>query len=561
MNARRQLAGLLVVGLLLRVLWWGLNIRVIESEGVEYARIAQTWFGGMGYRGILDGIEVMFPPGYPLLIGLVGMAVPDLELAARLVSLLAGLLLIACTFWLTRRVAGPRAGLLAGLLAATNPLLIALSIGTYVEGIAATCVLLSVTCALCAAGGTKRSLFWAAGAGAAVGYAYLCRPELVLVLLPVTVYLGVVMRRRRGPAAAALCVLGCLLVATPQVARLSSLSGSFRWEGKTGANEVINARMAKGLSYEQAARGLDVTDDFGKSAPYLGGPDLAREQVAYLVATKQHAAKGGADLMRDVVRRVPGVLGFWWWSIRQWTSIWKVPVGVLALLVGLASSLRPSRRRPGLLLLGAVFALHGAFPLGVRFLWSRYAFPLIPLCVPYMAIGSLVLGDELFARLPQLSRRLTPRIWLPVCLGLSLLIAVSAYRKVIIIDEFSQSLQAEVKLAGRDLARRFRDSGGQGRPHVMGYHAPLAHYANARLSYLPNTTDERAALRYVHWKQPDFIALHASDLPGESAYVRAWLESGPPDTCAELVSSEHGVGGEVKVWRWRCKQPGAAHPF
>jgi hypothetical protein len=193
-------------------------------------------------------------------------------------------------------------------------------------------------------------------------------------------------------------------------------------------------------------------------------------------------------------------------------------------------------------------------------LWSRYAFPLIPLCVPYMAMGALLLGDTLLARLPRLGKALSPRLWLPASMVLALLIALSAYRKVIVIDEFSQSLQAEVKRAGLDLAARFRADGGQGRPHVMGYNAPLSHYANARLSYLPNTTDEQAALRYVRWKQPDFIALHGSDLPGESDYVRAWLESGPPDACAEPLSSDRGVGGELKIWRWRCKQ-GAAHPY
>ena len=561
MNARRQLAALLSVGLALRLLWWHQHVAAIESEGVEYTRIAQTWFDGLGYRGILDGIEVMFPPGYPLLIGIVELLVGEFERAARVVSLLAGLVLIALCFAITRRVAGARAGLLGGVLAATNPLLVALSVTTYVEGLAGMCVLLATWCAL-RSPGSRRPLVWALGAGAAVGYAYLARPELVVLSVPIAGYLGWAAwarQRRAGAilAAALACALGCAVVAAPQVVRLTQLSGSLRWEGKTGANELINDRMARGMGYAEAARGLDVTRDFERSAPYLGGPDLSSEQLAFLVSSKQHKSRGGADLLKDVVRRVPDVASFWLWAVRQWTSIWKLPVGVLALLAGFWSLRRASRRRPALLLLGAVFGLHALFPLGVRFLWSRYGFPILPVSIPWLAIGAVLLFDGAHARIAAVRRNVDARWLLPGAAVVALLIALSSYAKVSMLDDFEQSHHAEVPRAGREIARRFasdeRAPGApdRARPLVMGYSAPLAHYAGAALSYLPQTKDVETALRYVHWKQPDFIALHEPET-NEIPYVKAWFEQGLPDACAEPVYRDKGVAGDVRIWRWRC---------
>ncbi len=155
---------------------------VIENEGVEYATIARTWFAGEGYFGILGGPEVMFPPLYSFLIGVVNFVVRDLVVAGRLISFGAGLALVGITFALTRRVFGDAEGLIAGSIAALHPLMVALSTSMYVESVA---ICLVMACALFAIrAGHEARWGMAAASGAAAGLAYLTRPEMILFGVP-----------------------------------------------------------------------------------------------------------------------------------------------------------------------------------------------------------------------------------------------------------------------------------------------------------------------------------------------------------------------------------------
>ncbi|HSW21488.1 MAG TPA: hypothetical protein VLJ62_01855, partial [Burkholderiaceae bacterium] len=43
---------LVLAALALRLVWWGLYVRVIENEGVVYARLAQSLFSGEGMISI-----------------------------------------------------------------------------------------------------------------------------------------------------------------------------------------------------------------------------------------------------------------------------------------------------------------------------------------------------------------------------------------------------------------------------------------------------------------------------------------------------------------------------
>lgn len=93
--SRMVLPALLVVAAALRMAWWAGYVDVIENEGVEYTRLAWNWFHGQGYVSIFGGTHTLFPPFYPLLIGVLAPLAGSEEAAARLVSLLAGLALVA----------------------------------------------------------------------------------------------------------------------------------------------------------------------------------------------------------------------------------------------------------------------------------------------------------------------------------------------------------------------------------------------------------------------------------------------------------------------------------
>ena len=142
-------AGLLAAALVLRVSWWVGYVRAIENEGVEYVRLAANLFHGNGYVSIFGGTHTLFPPLYPLLIGLLTPLTGSGEAAAPGV-LVAGVALVGIVCRLTERVFGGPAGVIAGVIAALHPLLIALSVSTYSESLylslATGACLLAVEC-------------------------------------------------------------------------------------------------------------------------------------------------------------------------------------------------------------------------------------------------------------------------------------------------------------------------------------------------------------------------------------------------------------------------------
>jgi 4-amino-4-deoxy-L-arabinose transferase-like glycosyltransferase len=173
----RPLAILLAIALVARVAWWVAWIRIIESDGVEYARLAQNLMSGRGMVGIFDGVNTAFPPFYPLLIGAGSMVVGDGELAGRLISLMAGLGLVAVSYLLAREIFGQRTAILAGTLAALHPVLVALSVSVFSESLTMFLVLGGLYLII----GTIDQVRWrrTAGAGLAFGLACLTRPETI----------------------------------------------------------------------------------------------------------------------------------------------------------------------------------------------------------------------------------------------------------------------------------------------------------------------------------------------------------------------------------------------
>ena len=122
---------------------WGTG--AIESEGAEYARIAENLRKGVGYVGIVTpGPELMFPPLFPLLISGVSFFTGSYVRAGRLVSLILGTLLPLPAFGIASRLFNRRVGFVAAVLVMLHPLLINLSFTVLTEGPYATLLLSTV---------------------------------------------------------------------------------------------------------------------------------------------------------------------------------------------------------------------------------------------------------------------------------------------------------------------------------------------------------------------------------------------------------------------------------
>lgn len=173
---------ILCLALLLRILTLA-TMSAIELDGTVYARIGEAFSKGM-FREALRGV---FPPVYPLLIGLAHLAIPDVELAGRCVSLVAGLTLVYLSFLFIRRLAGTSAALWGAFFAAIHPYLIKFSASVLTESTAAVLVFAAIF--IFYKGLTENSGKNIVLSGFCLSLTYLTRPEYVIYLIPCTALL------------------------------------------------------------------------------------------------------------------------------------------------------------------------------------------------------------------------------------------------------------------------------------------------------------------------------------------------------------------------------------
>jgi 4-amino-4-deoxy-L-arabinose transferase-like glycosyltransferase len=155
------------------------RITTIEIDGVDYATMAHQF--ARGFFG--EALNNVFPPVYPIFIALLHLVIPDVELAARLVSLVFGTLTIYLSFLAARKLLKSETkAVWAALLVAFHPFLIRCS-GIVMSESVATCLFtLSVFAFYTGWQEDKRTPV--AISGVCLTLTYLTRPEYIVFYGP-----------------------------------------------------------------------------------------------------------------------------------------------------------------------------------------------------------------------------------------------------------------------------------------------------------------------------------------------------------------------------------------
>jgi hypothetical protein len=202
-NTKYEAAALLFFGgiaIFLRML--GLvTAGAIEMDGVEYAGAAEHFARGE-FGQALKGVRVPF---YPLLTGLFNLIIPDVELAGRLVSLVAALLLIVFCFFMIRRLFGERTAIYATFFVTVHPYMIRFSSPVLSEALAT--FLFTVAVFLFYSGWVNNRSREIGLSGLFLTLAYLTRPEYIIYFAPLTILLLIRERRFLNTAAFLSCFI------------------------------------------------------------------------------------------------------------------------------------------------------------------------------------------------------------------------------------------------------------------------------------------------------------------------------------------------------------------
>jgi 4-amino-4-deoxy-L-arabinose transferase-like glycosyltransferase len=292
------------------------------------------------------------PPGYPVLLSLLGRVADSEVDTQRMVGVLAGTLTVLAVALIARRLAGPRAGLTAGLLCAAYPSFIAADGALMSESLFGMLVAFSLLQTL-----RLRDHWTTRGGvllGVLVGLATLTRTEAALLVLMLALELfWRTPTRAAGAGHAMVVVLAAALVVTPWVGRNWHVFGQPVFTNNAGTT-LAGANCARSYRDDVGGWSIACVDSAGRGLP----PKLdeaersARLREIGLDYAREHA---GRALVVAAVRlgRVWGVL-----QPRQQVNvsgrrrgIQKAGVAMYyALLVAAAFGVARLRARPGDLL-------------------------------------------------------------------------------------------------------------------------------------------------------------------------------------------------------------------
>jgi 4-amino-4-deoxy-L-arabinose transferase-like glycosyltransferase len=536
----------------------------IESEGAEYARIAENLRNGVGYVGLVTpGAQLNFNPLFPLLIAGTSFVTHNYELAGRLVALIMGALLPLPVFGIGSRLFNRRVGFIAAILTLLHPLLVHLSFTVFSEGPYITLLLSAVYLVVRALDNPSIKLWLLVGG--AFGLSYLVRAEAtaafaIAVLFALTATGGDrTLKCKRAVAA----VVVFVALALPVVIFIYKATGEVHLEGKSKifsytARRILAAETKPGVDYESPGGRHEVPS----SAPNVESGQRWEEKWAFYGIDSNLKGMGfplrpHAEVMRDTPTTLRDVFRFFEKGVRlnapelfrRLSSDW-MGAPLLPALALLGALRRPWR---GLQTSSRLFVLLvAAAPVVATFfaLWSeqRYYFVLVPpLCIwaanGLFEVGLWTKASAAAAGWGMLERPIVSQCIVPGLIGLAMIISpIQGVRRVYVFVDSALPTRVD-KEVGLWIGRQ------QNRPvRIMDLSIPLAYHAGAQFTYFPYCTGE-LALRYLDAAQVDYVVLRRGEK--FTQYYEDWLTHGIPDHRAELLQLSSVAGADkFVVFRW-----------
>jgi 4-amino-4-deoxy-L-arabinose transferase-like glycosyltransferase len=520
---------------------WGTG--AIDSEGTEYATIAQNLRNGVGYVGMTSpGSEIVFPPLFPLLIAALSFFTHDYEWAGRIASLIFQTTVPLAVLGIASRLYNRTTGLVAALLAVFSPLLVNLSFLVLSEAIYIALLFWAIYAVLLAF--ERPSIGRYLVVGGLFGLAYLTRQEAVAPLF-VAAFLTLCLASgswvSRGKwAAAALAMFA--IVALPEVIHLFRVTGAIRLEEKSSLFYVEQARTSIAESNGEAMPGEWAEHSVNDDAERTGTSNRPEVEVVKEARVNRHQLAHNIKL--GVKRNIPMLL-------QQLSATWMgAPfLPALAFLGFLRRpwkhAMIPSHLYMVLVPLTAVMATFSFSG------WTaiRYYFVFIPFLLIWAASG--VVGVGLWTSATLSSARwswVAPALSRWVVAGLAALLVtvypLDGVRSLWYLQQDSRAATQVIKQLGLWIAKQ------QDRQvKIMDRSTPLAFHANAKWVNAPYTAKGEVAMHFLDKENVDYVILRQGNK--YTPYYQAWLANGIPDARAQLVKVvTDASGNEIRVYRW-----------
>lgn len=470
---------------------------VINGDGIYYATLGKRLFSG----DISGGISGYWSPLYSSLVGISSLFFHDSEFAGRLVSVIAGTLLIIPAYYLIRNFYGRMPAYLGTVLIAIHPALLVSSGWVMTEAVYTlifTTVILVGWYAL--RSGNARTFFIT---GLLWGAAYLTKPEALgfLVLLFILTTAAKFFRRnisfRRYAAGYLLLLTGFMIFFLPYVIFLRQKTGQWTISQKIMVN-------LPAFDYDKGL--LNITDDGQITMQDRIWGDIYETEAPQTVAPPTPAepasspAFSWSKLQSDVTILGAKALFLFKKQLRDYIpALLPYPFILLAIIGFFYKPWTGFRAARELYLFSFFLCMLIGYALSAVEL--RYIYPLIPILIAWVAKGIVEFGDWTSKSLTNLlgtSRRIKPLL-VQICV----LIIFAALLTPSILSQNKagtfQNTPFEEKQAGLWIKNQ-----GTSPTLVMSSNATPAYYAGAKHLYLP-AEEFLTVLEYAKRKKVNYL--------------------------------------------------------
>jgi 4-amino-4-deoxy-L-arabinose transferase-like glycosyltransferase len=542
---RRELLavfGLTVFGCLLRIALIPYG-GFITSDGVYYATLARNLLAGDIHRGL----STYWPPLYPVLIAIFDSILHDPVYAGRVVSALAGGLLVIPVYLLARRFTGSRApALVAAIFVIFEPSLFHYSLMVLTESVFTLLFISGILMGWLALEGKRRFPFFLCGL--LFGLAYLLKPEAMgYILLLSLIVAAVNFVRRTGlhwvASSTAFICLGALLAAAPYLFYLRNETGRWTLSEKFGGNVPGVVVKARKLLPSGQLTNADVVWAGTESEPASSGPATSVPSSTEPSPAPESVSSTFLGSLKQTAKSTLQGLH------AEYEMISKLLSPLVLLLIGAGLFARPwSVNRLGLELYICAFVLTTFLGYAFAIQQLRYLVPLTPLALCWAAVGAVRTASWLNVTLARCAQGRFPRFHVGPRRALTAVTAVVVLNLSVITILSIRNDDWDPRQA----AEWIRSQGVKS-PLIMATGPWPAFYAGGRHLYIPNE-EFNVVLAYAKRKKIDFLVVQKGSLD-KTPTLAPLLEGNIP---AELSLVYEYGDKESRLLIFRLKDSGSS---
>ncbi len=509
--------GILAAGALLFRLVFLSAPRVLTGDEGHYAESLFRFLHGSFLEGVSDYWSFLYPfAAIPF-----GLLARDAETGLRLLSAVSGAALVVPSFMIARRLRDSRAAVFAGLFVVLLPNLISFSTAAITESLYSLLLMCALYLFLRGMdGGGARP--WAA-AGAALGLAYLVRPESIAILALFALF-ALAAGRNAGPGTSfaartrrsiAMIVLFAVML-VPYFLLLRAATGE--WTG--GSKAAVNL-----------------------SSPVIWQDDLAREEYVYSLNDEGTARRiddlAGESALKILWRQKGAIASGYPGKMAAGIGIIPLLLSgpILFLLVPLGIFGRRWRREDRdaellILMLGAFpFVFYPLFRVELRYL------------VPYLPVYLLWAGAGCAALLDWFAARVSARRAASATLAALVFLSLVPYtvHRYIVMGKYQP-------LEWREIGRRIGGNESPA-PRILAHSGcSISYYAgNPTATFIP-WTDAAGLVRYARFHRYERLVVDEDYFRAARPTLRAILDD-PPSDLEALGEFKSRSGGRILVYR------------